>query len=302
MSGEDSRRNIWRVQKRGHKVIKPVDEEKNGLLYMRMNRKTGRMETNILEWERKWKYVKITEYPAEYADQLRTGVRVAHDRATILAPFNLEPEKDTAFEHWVPTAAQTTELAAIRNEAQHDRREKELFLEWRGERLTENAMIRTQNEIKKAERDLKIKEMDQRKSTVLNLIGTILGDMTKDSRLKVEEYVHQLEEDEVQANNEAVNIEEARVRLDWLFIFQAARNTHLLYGVQGNALLMLEQREQQKAILSKLKHVSGDFYRWLQRFEDQCEICMTVGVDLTDVSRLCTSCLHHLQEHPRPLA
>ena len=32
-------------------------------LYYRINRKTGRVETNFLEWERSWKKVKILQFP-----------------------------------------------------------------------------------------------------------------------------------------------------------------------------------------------------------------------------------------------
>ena len=42
-------------------------------LYYRINRKTGRVESNFLEWERSWKNVKILQFPARYADELRSG-------------------------------------------------------------------------------------------------------------------------------------------------------------------------------------------------------------------------------------
>ena len=37
--------------------------ENDGKLHYRINRKTGRIETNLLEWERSWKNVKILKYP-----------------------------------------------------------------------------------------------------------------------------------------------------------------------------------------------------------------------------------------------
>ena len=37
-------------------------------LYYRINKKTGRSETNYLEWERSWKNVKILQFPATFSD------------------------------------------------------------------------------------------------------------------------------------------------------------------------------------------------------------------------------------------
>ena len=38
--------------------------------------------------------------------------------------------------------------------------------------------------------------------------------------------------------------------------------------------------------LAKMKHVSGDFNRWITRFEDQMETCETVGVALSDEAKI----------------
>ena len=81
-------------------MTKPSEDEKSSQLYFRMNRRTGRMETNLLEWERKWKSIKITEYPAEYAETLRTGVMEDFDREAILAPFVLESEMMLSMPSW----------------------------------------------------------------------------------------------------------------------------------------------------------------------------------------------------------
>ena len=55
----------------------------------------------------------------------------------------------------------------------------------------------------------------------------------------------------------------ARERGDWLFIFEAARATHLDAGDEEDLVLFFEKRKQQEDCLSKLKHVSGDFNRWI---------------------------------------
>ena len=48
-------------------------ENDGKLYYYRINRKTGRIETNLLEWKRSWKNVKILTYPTRFANELRLG-------------------------------------------------------------------------------------------------------------------------------------------------------------------------------------------------------------------------------------
>ena len=35
-----------------------------------------------------------------------------------------------------------------------------------------------------------------------------------------------------------------------------------------------------------MKHVSGDFNRWITRFEDQIETCETIGVELSEGAKI----------------
>ena len=47
---------------------------------------------------------------------------------------------------------------------------------------------------------------------------------------------------------------------------------------EEDLVLRFEKRKLEEDYLSKLKHVSGDFNRWITRFEDQIKICETIGV------------------------
>ena len=72
MSDSRKGKSIWK------KFEKPKGEakvENDGKLYFRINKKTGRPETNYLEWERSWKNIKILKYSTRFANELRTGVR-----------------------------------------------------------------------------------------------------------------------------------------------------------------------------------------------------------------------------------
>ena len=51
-------------------------------------------------------------------------------------------------------------------------------------------------------------------------------------------------------------------------------------------MLRFEKRKQEEDYLSKLEHVSGDFNRWITRFEDQVKVCETIGVVLTEEAKM----------------
>ena len=96
-------------------------------------------------------------------------------------------------------------------------------------------------------------------------MGQILEDMTKASSERIEKY--QVNPDNVENEEESQNLEQARERGDWLFIFQ---------GATTDRVLLYEKQKQEKDYLSKMKHVSGDFNRRITRFEDQIETCETI--------------------------
>ena len=49
-----------------------------------------------------------------------------------------------------------------------------------------------------------------------------------------------------------------------------------IQGVADDLVLIYERQEKEKEYLSKMKHISGDFNRWITRFQDQIETCETV--------------------------
>ena len=89
--------------------------------------KTGRIETNLLEWERSWKNVKILEYLTRFANELRLGVRDNYTLDQILGANVMLPEVDTAREYWTPTPEQNAELISIEDLEARTARSNELF-------------------------------------------------------------------------------------------------------------------------------------------------------------------------------
>ena len=73
---------------------------------------------------------------------------------------------------------------------------------------------------------------------------------------------------------------------DWLYIFEAARATHLYQGGDEDSILMYERREIEREQLAKLKHTAGDFNRWITRFEDQVEVCETIGLEISEEAKI----------------
>ena len=236
-----------------------------------------------MEWERSWKNVKILKYPTQYANELRLGEGIVYDIDQVLAANPMLPEVDTAREHWVPTAEQTVELNAINPRVARDARRNEIYLAWRHVQLEENARRKDLNEVAKTKIDLEVKDIKERADTVSKIMGEVLEDMTKSSRERIEKYRREPMDEE---DEDATTLDEARERGDWLFIFRAARETHMYQGVGDDRILMYEKKEQEKDYLSKMRHESGDFNRWITKFDDQIETCETIGVELTEEAKI----------------
>ena len=140
------------------------------------------------------------------------------------------------------------------------------------------------NEVAKRRIDLEVKDLKERKDTINKIMGEILEDMTKTSRDKIEKYMKPIET--VEEEEETQTLEEARERGDWLFIFEAARETHLMPGITDDPVLIYERQELEKETLSRLKHTHGDFNKWITLFEDQITTCETVGVELSEEAKV----------------
>ena len=158
-------------------------------------------------------------------------------------------------------------------------RGNELFLEWRHADLNENARRKALNEVAKRI-DLEVKDLKERKDTINKITGKILEDMTKASRDKIEKYSFPIEHMEDEEETQTLE------RGDWLFIFEAARETHLMPGIADDPVLINERQVLEKETLSRLKRTHGDFNKWITLFEDQIFTCETVGVELSEDAKV----------------
>ena len=49
---------------------------------------------------------------------------------------------------------------------------------------------------------------------------------------------------------------------------------------------MYERRELERDQLANLKHAAGDVNRWITRFENHVEVCETVGLEITEETKI----------------
>ena len=122
--------------------------------------------------------------------------------------------------------------------------------------MLENARRKAQNEITKTRIDLETKALQERLDTIGKLMGDVLEDLTKASLDKIEKYVKPVAEEPEGAPapepRPVTTLEEARQRGDWLFIFEAARETHLDMGAEDDLVLRFEKRKQEEDYLSNV--------------------------------------------------
>ena len=153
----------------------------------------------------------------------------------VLAADPMMQEVDTAREHWVPTAEEQAELNTINPRVARDARRNALYLEWRHVQLEENARRKALNAVAKTKIDLEVKDIKEREDTISRIMGEVLEDMSISSRDRIEKYRRaRIDEEDV----DAINLDEARERGDWLFIFYAARETHMYQGAGDDRILM----------------------------------------------------------------
>ena len=179
MSDSRKGKSIWK------KFEKPKGDakvENDGKLFFRINKKTGRPETNYLEWERSWKNVKILKYSSRFANELRTGVRENPTVEEILEANVTLPDLDATREFWIPTVEQTAALTAIENAAARAAAENAMFVAWRRAILEENARRKAMNEVAKTRIALEVKDLKERSDTISKIMGAVLEDIIQSGR------------------------------------------------------------------------------------------------------------------------
>ena len=168
------------------KSIKPTTDCIGQLKY-----RVGRngIESKILEWLRSWKDYKITEFPMEFRDCLRSGKWKEYDIDEEIGDYAYEPEKPIGKDYWVPTREEFERLGEL-DGREREYEEKILYNQWVEARQEENAGTKTRNDtVKKARDEIIARGGSARQDMISTLMGAILEDMSLDSQQRVKTWI-----------------------------------------------------------------------------------------------------------------
>jgi hypothetical protein len=214
------------------------------------------VESNILEWTRSWKDYKITEFPTEFRDCLRTGKRKKYNIDEEIEELVYEPELPIGKDYWVPSHEQFEQSEHITQARAREYEEKILYNQWVEERQEHNAATKTRNDtMKKAHDEIIARGGNAREDMISMLMGAVLEDMSLDSQQRVKTWIRKdVSSPNYDASRMANNLEDAYKMQDWMFIFEAVMATHLQVVGDVDDCMLLQRQELQIEILKKLKH------------------------------------------------
>jgi hypothetical protein len=168
------------------KSVKPMTDRVGQLKY-RVGRK--RIESNILEWLRSWKDYKITKFPTEFRDCLRSGIRKEYNMDEEIEDYAYKPEQPIGKDYWVPTREEFDRLGRLEGR-DHEYQEKILYNQWVEARQEENAMTKMRNDtVKKARDKIIARGGSARQDMISTLMGAILEGMSLDSQQRVKTWI-----------------------------------------------------------------------------------------------------------------
>jgi hypothetical protein len=198
------------------KSIKPTTDRIGQLKY-----RVGRngIELNILEWLRSRKDYKITKFPTEFRDCLRSGIRKKYNMDEKIEDYAYEPEKPIGKDYWVPKREEFNRLGQLRGR-KLEYEEKIIYNQWVKARQEENVMTKTRNDtVKKARDEIIARGGSARQDMISTLMGAILEDMSLDSQQRVKTWIRR--DFTTPGYNRALmatNLEQAYKIQDWMFI------------------------------------------------------------------------------------
>lgn len=231
--------------------------------------------SNFYAWYAQWRDTGIGRYGAEFRIQFENGASPTYNLEAKLEDYPMFEELPTTKDHWLCTADQHAELMAILHVADREYREKTLFISWFNARREINASARETNEVNKIKRAELIKGETVYQNTVAQIFAEVLGSMDRLSQERVTAHAEERE-------GEQYTMHRARAAGDWLFLFVAARATHVVrsQGVDGVSSEL--RHAQEEKTLREIKHTTGSFHMWLRSFRDQLSTCELIEMPLSE--------------------
>ena len=274
--------------KRQHALPREDDDQKaqevsnkdGGVLYLRVNSKTQRQETNYPDWQRYWEEVRIGKYGTDFKIQLDTREWRPFNLTERLAEYPPQKERNTDREFFVPSEEQQQLIDAL-GDATLRTRQKKLFCNaWQENQREENVTIKAANECQKTLRDVVAKDFAEYPDKVTMLFADINASMTEMSRLKVQAYKRG-----TPSSADYMDYEKAVTEKRWLWMFEAAEATHLMRGAEKDEVVLLERQQAEYSELRSFHQGHQDFTLWLRRFEDKIRDVEAVGYAITDLQK-----------------
>ena len=251
-----------------------------GVLYLRVNAKTNRQETNFPDWQRYWEEVRIGRFGSDFKKQLDTREWRPFNLAERLAEFPPQIELNTDRDYFVPSDEQQALLDALVGAERQARQLKIFCNQWQEERRESNTIIKAANECQKTLRDVVAKDFADYPDKVTMIFADINASMTEISRLKVQAYKRGSP-----GTANYMDYDTAVAQQNWLWMYEAAEATHLMRGAEKDAVVLLERQQAECAELRAFHQGHQEFTFWLRRFEDKMRTVEAVGYELSDLEK-----------------
>lgn len=280
MSG---RKPFWKKQQEqpidgGEAKSQETTRKDGGALYLNINSKTNRLETNQPDWQRSWEEIRIGKYGTSFKNQLDAREWSPFNLTERLADYPLQLEKNIDRDSFVPNTEQQDVIDALESISLRKRQAKIFCNDWQEERREINAAIKATNKCQETLRDVIAKEFAEYPDKVTMLFADINASMSEMSRLKVQAYKRGSVGD---ANY--MNYESAVATKNWIWMFEAAEATHLMRGAEKDEVVLLERQQTEFNELKALYQGQKEFTKWLQSFDDKVRMVEAVGYPITDL-------------------
>ena len=254
----------------------------------------GRSQTNCLEWIDTWTNIKILAYGPEYQTQLmqkELDLRTIEEKVSELS---IIPERETARDCWIPTDEEIQLIEAQPEGVLRDIAVNRIYSAWKSARVALNAEIKSKNLINDERRKVIVKKHEEQTLIRGQIIAAVMADMSRDSKLLIQHYVRKektgsVDQDEGETDSSGseyrdFTLNKAAQDGNWLFVFEAAIETHVTRGSIGgdDPTATYLRIEQEIESLKKMHQGSLSFPYWLTQWDYRIDTLKELGRHLKD--------------------
>jgi hypothetical protein len=254
----------------------------NENLSYKWNDKTKQMETNYYKWKRNWE-IKIGGYFISFPSMLREMVWTAYDYDTEVAKYKTQSLHGVTKDYFQLSDAQMEELELIEPGMRRDAKFTDFFLKFVKETNKKNQKISQVNIAATEHIKNCVKESIEVPKLHQVVFKDVMSSLTVESRGKVMNHVEVHIDDEGESK---YTYEEAESDSDWVFIFKAAKATHVKRMGHLDEIALLQIQKMQEGELRKVKQIAGmSFDKHIQNFRDALDAVSSTGLELAEAEK-----------------